>query len=93
MSRPRWIIDETSQPGRIFCEHTQEPRLIGELVSWQNAPAEGTFLPAPKGQWLTVVRWLEDTSLGIVYEHMDMYQSLEAALKDHEAGKHLTAAK
>ena len=93
MNRPRWIIDDTSQPGRIFCEHTQEPRLTGELLSWQDAPEEGTFLPAPQGQWLTNIRWLEDTSEGIVYERMDMYQSLEEALKEHEAAKPALAVK
>ncbi len=87
MSRPRWIIDDTSKPGCIFCEHTKEPRLIGELLSWEDAPKEGTFLPAPDGQWLTNIRWLENTGDGIVYERMDMYNSLATALEAHQAAK------
>jgi hypothetical protein len=30
---PHWKIDDTTQPGRVFCEHRQDPLLIGELIS------------------------------------------------------------
>ena len=89
MSRPRWIIDDTSQPGRIFCEHTQEPRLRGELLPYDDAPEIGFFFHAPDDRLLCNVQWLDDDiEDGIVFETLDMTNSLAAALKQHEAAKH-----
>ena len=80
----RWKIDDTSKPGRIFCEHTQDPKLLGELVSPDDLPDTGFTLPAPEGNWLLIIRWLGEIHS---YEEQDMYDSLEVALKAHEAAK------
>ncbi len=92
MNRPRWIIDDTSEPGHIFCEHTQDPRLIGELLPLGEAPEDGDFLAAPGSCCLCKIRWLEDVEEGISYEVQDMYNSLESALKAHRVAKSVTAA-
>ena len=86
MSLSRWKIDDTSQPGRIFCEHTQEPRLLGEVVSYDDAPERGTFFHVPHDRLFYVIKWLDDDAdEGIVFETLDMTNSLIAALKEHEA--------
>jgi hypothetical protein len=79
----RWSIDDTSHPGRIFCEHLQAPRFRAELVAPDDLPDEGYTLAAPNGNWLVVQRFAHD---GVI-EEQDLYDSLEAALKDHEAAK------
>ena len=86
MSFSRWIIDDTTEPGRIFCEHTAEPRLKGELLPF-DLRREGDALPAPDNRVLANIQWLEDEEDGIYYEAQDMYDSLEVALKDYEAAK------
>ncbi len=85
MTQPRWIIDDTSKPGRIFCEHTQQPRLIGELLPPDRLPNKGIAIPAP-GVWLAKIRFLDDEE-SHVYEEQDMYDSLAAALEAHQAAK------
>ena len=91
MSSPRWIIDDTSKPGRIFCEHTERPRLIGELVP-EDKPAEDSLaIPAPGRRWLSHIHWREPSG-GTWYEEGYMYDSLEAALKTHAAAKSETKA-
>jgi uncharacterized protein (DUF2237 family) len=87
MSLPRWKIDDTTRPGRVFCEHTQYPRFIGELLSNDKAPKVGVAMPAPGNRWLCKIRWIEDVEEGVHYEEQDMYDSLEAALKAHHAAK------
>ena len=87
MSRPRWIIDDTSESGRIFCEHTQFPRLVGELLPYDDAPDRGIFFHAPDDRLLCVIRWLEDTKDGVYYEVQDMTKSLIAAIQEHQAAK------
>jgi hypothetical protein len=80
MKKPRWIIDDTSKPGRIFCEHTEEPRLIGELLTPDQLTGKHWAIAAP-GLWLSKIRWLSNYR---IYEEQDMYDSLEAAFKAHE---------
>ena len=87
--KPRWIIDDTSQPGRIFCEHTQKPRLIGELLDGDHVREDDFAMAAPNGLWVAEIRWLGKTS---VYEEQDMYESLDEALKAHHAAKQPVAA-
>ncbi|MGA2032150.1 MAG: hypothetical protein ABSG68_07845 [Thermoguttaceae bacterium] len=85
----RWKIDDTTHPGRTLCEHLQKPRLTGELLSPDDMPERGFAIPAPGGLWLLITGWPE----GIQgYEEQDMYDSLEAALKAHQASHAQPAA-
>ncbi len=84
--KPRWIIDDTSEPGRVFCEHTEDPPFVGELLPDDKAPLIGLAIPAPGGQWVCNIRWLEESE-SYFYEEQDMYDSLEEALAAHEAAK------
>jgi hypothetical protein len=63
--------------------------LIGELVSPEDLPDTGFTLPAPGGLWLLIIQWLGEIH---ACEEQDMYDSLEAALKQHEAAKARPAA-
>jgi hypothetical protein len=83
MNGPRWLIDDTSKPGRTFCEHTQEPLLIGELLTPDQLTGKHFAIAGP-GVWLSKIRWLSDCHF---YEEQDMYDSLAAALEAHEAAK------
>ena len=83
----RWRIDDTSEPGHVFCEHLQSPRLVGELLPRDRTPEDVDALPAPGNRWLAVTHWLEDEEEGIYYEEQDMYDSLADALAAHEAAK------
>ena len=66
-----------------FCEHTEEPRFIGELVHPDDLSEEGDDLPIPRtGLWLCPIRRLDDHR---IFEEQDMYDSLEVAFKAHEA--------
>jgi len=88
MTDPRWKIDDTTHPGRVFCEHLCYPRLSGELLPAKQVSAKMDRLPAPGNRWLTNLRWLEpDAEQGVVYEDRDMYDSLAAALEAYEAAK------
>jgi hypothetical protein len=84
MSRPRWIIDDTAKPGTIFCEHTQEPELLGKLLTPDQLPKKGFAMPAPGGRCLYIVRFLGDSH---VWDEQDMYDSLTEALEAHQAAK------
>ena len=84
----RWKIDDTSHPGRILCEHLQDPRFLAELVAPDDLPDEGLTLSAPQGKWLLI---LGPIGRGVI-EEQDLYDSLEAALKEHAAAKQQTAA-
>jgi hypothetical protein len=74
-------IDNDSQPGRIFCEHLQAPRFRAELLGPDDLPNQGLTLPAPQGNWLLILGQIGD---GVI-EEQDLYLSLEAALKEHQA--------
>ena len=87
MSSPRWIIDDTSRPGHVLCEHTFDPRFTGELLSNDDAPTVGLAIPAPGNRWVCNIRWLDDDDDAVVYEEQDMYDSLAEALAAHEAAK------
>lgn len=52
MSGPRWKIDDTTHPGRVFCQHLHYPRLIGELLPADEAPVNADRLPATRNRWL-----------------------------------------
>jgi hypothetical protein len=93
MSVPRWKIDDTTFPGRILCEHTQYPRLIGELLPYDETPEESDALAAPGERCLGKIRWLEDVEEGIHFEVRDMYDSLAAALEAHQAAKAQTPSR
>ncbi len=93
MSSPRWIIDEKTQLGRVFCEDSQAPRLVGELLAYDDAPERGFFFHAPDNRLLCNVQWLDDDiEDGIVFETLDMTNSLRAALEEHAAAKGETKA-
>ncbi len=88
----RWRIDDTSHPGRIFCEHRIEPRLRGELLPAKQAPQEGDALPAPDNRLLCNIEWLDDIQEGIYYEAQDMYDSLTNAIREWEVDKQTNEA-
>jgi hypothetical protein len=85
VTHPAWKIDDTSQPGRIFCEHLEYPRLIGELLPFEETPDEGDVFNAPGHQCLCRIRWLEGAS--VVVTPWELYDSLAAALESHQAAK------
>ncbi len=87
MSGPRWKIDDTTHPGRVFCQHLHYPRLIGELLPADEAPVNADRLPATRNRWLANIQWLENMDDGVCYEARDMYDSLAAALKAHEKAR------
>lgn len=79
---PRWLIDDTSDLGnaRIFCVHTQTPRLIGELVPEDEAHLEGIQISGlPDGQVLTRIRWMDNP----VFDPEDLAGSLARAIDAH----------
>ena len=79
----RWKIDDTTHPGRIFCEHLQDPRFRAELLAPADLPDEGLTLSAPEGNWLLV---LGPIGPGVI-EEQDLHDSLAVALQEHAAAK------
>jgi hypothetical protein len=90
--KPRWKIDDTSEPARTFCEHTRHPRFQGELLPLSKVRKDTDAFPAPNHCCVAVSRWLDDPDEGFVYEEHDMYDSLAAALQEHAAAKRPLAA-
>jgi hypothetical protein len=80
----RWKIDDTTRPGRVFCEHLARPRLTGELLPSDRVPDHSWAIPAPGGLWLANLVWPDGIGC---YEEQDMYDSLAEALKAHDAAK------
>ena len=51
-------------------------------------PERGTFFHVPQDRLFYVIKWLDDDAdEGIVFETLDMTNSLVAALNEHEAAK------
>ena len=81
---PRWLIDDTADAtnARIFAFHTQEPRLIGELLPEEEAGLEGIQLSGlPYGEVLTRILWFDDP----VFDAEDLCRSLREAIEHHAA--------
>lgn len=79
MDFPRWLIDDTAAPGRVFCIHTQYPQLIGELLPDDDVPNDGDTLDAGDGNTLCKIEWLDE----VIFEANDMCRSLQEALDAH----------
>lgn len=88
---PRWIIDDTTRPGHILCTHNQEPRFTGELLAHDDVPEDSEVVPASDDSWIVIEHWLDGGPS--FYEEQDMCDSLDAALKQHEAAKKIKKPK
>jgi hypothetical protein len=80
---PRWLIDDTADVSnaRIFAAHTQEPRLIGELLPEDEAELNGIELSAlPFGLILTRIVWIDDPE----FDADDLCRSLCEAIMQHQ---------
>lgn len=83
-SLPRWLIDDTADVtnARMFAVHTQEPRLLGELLPGDEAELEGIELAGlPYGEILTRIVWIDDP----VFDANDLCRSLREAIERHAA--------
>lgn len=81
---PRWLIDDSADVtnARVFAIHTQEPRLIGELLPSEEAALEGIELSGlPYEEVLTRIVWIDDP----VFDADDLCRSLAAAIEHHAA--------
>ena len=81
---PRWLIDDTSDitNARIFCVHTHEPRLIGELLPEDEAGLDGIQIAGfPNCQVLTRILWYDEP----VFDANDLCESLREAIENHES--------
>lgn len=86
---PRWLIDDTADVtnARVFAIHTQEPRLIGELLPEEEAGLEGIQLSGlPYGEVLTGIVWMDDP----VFDPNDLCGSLRQAIEHHAAVREWT---
>jgi hypothetical protein len=90
-----WRIDDTSEPGHIFCERTAEPRLRGELMPAEKAPPQGDSMPAPDNRVLANIQWLDDPEDSIDYDAWiddggyTVSESLACALQEYEIDKQI----
>ena len=93
-----WKIDDTSEPGRIFCERREPPRLRGELLPADKAPPQGDSMPAPGNRVLANIEWLDDPEDAIDYDaEIDsgghtVSESLACALIEYEIDKQIEEA-
>ena len=81
---PRWLIDDTADisNARLFAIHTQDPRLIGELLPEDEAGLDGIQVAGlPYGEVLTRIVWLDDP----IFEADDLCRSLAEAINHHAA--------
>ena len=81
---PRWLIDDTADIGnaRVFAIHTQEPRLMGELLPKDEAELSGVELSGlPYGEVLTRIVWIDEP----VFDADDLCRSLAEAIRRHAA--------
>jgi hypothetical protein len=81
---PRWLIDDTADisNARVFAVHTQEPRLIGELLPEDEGGLDAIQLSGlPYGEILTRIVWFDDP----VFEADDLCRSLAEAIERHAA--------
>ena len=65
---PPWKIDDTSEPGHIFCERREPPRLRGELLPADKAPPQGDFSRPRDNRVLANIEWLDDPEDAIDYD-------------------------
>jgi len=86
---PRWLIDDSAgiTNARVFAIHTQEPRLIGELLPEREAGLEGIQLTGlPYGEVLARIVWIDDP----VFDADDLCRSLARAIEHHATVRNWT---
>ncbi|HUT58855.1 MAG TPA: hypothetical protein VNA25_13495 [Phycisphaerae bacterium] len=88
-SLPRWLIDDTADisNARIFCVHTQFPRMIGELLPEDEAELESFQISGlPCHQVLCRIAATDQASYDQIVEMAaDLAGSLAEAIDRHEA--------